>query len=128
MPEVAQPVKVTVHKREINGAVFDIAQHHKPCIATVCIGQKRLVLRGFVALKAITKRYKFPDELVMTLLSAKTEPVKEELRNPSDWNSVEIYLPLEDADELLEKASSAAALAMARSMVSESKGSGSSCV
>lgn len=101
---MASPARVTIHRKQVNGAVYDIAQHHKCGEATACVGNKRFVLRGFVALKTVTKRYKFPDQLVFTLLASKTESVREEQRNPSSWNSLEFYVPLEDSEELLLKA------------------------
>lgn len=93
----------TIHK-EKNGAIFDIIQYQLPTEATVCLGNSRTVMRGTVALKTVTNRYKFSDQLVLTMISPKKKPLRNEHRNPSDWNTIEFYVPLTDAEALLQKA------------------------
>jgi len=96
--------KVVIIEFEKNGAIYCCADYQEPATATICLGSKRVVMKGLLSIKTVTKRYKFPDEMVFTMRASKADPFKTETRNPSSVNTVEMYMSLEDAEELLLQA------------------------
>lgn len=92
---------VSSQEFERNDAHYLCADYDLPVEATVCLEDKRVVLKDcLLSIKIVHSRRKFPDQAVVTLRARKTSGVTMEERNPSAWNTAEGYLPIDHATEL----------------------------
>lgn len=93
-----------VHREEDKGAVFLNVRTTFPVEAVITIGEQKVHLKGQAKFNIIRQSWKFADELQMGIFCDKGEPIKREIRNPSQYNRVEIVgLPLEIGLKIFDK-------------------------
>lgn len=91
--------------REHNGVKFHNFRAGMSSVGVACIGNKRVVLPGKPKFTIMRGSAKFGDELQVTILASKKDlldAVKiQETRNSSEWNTIEINIPLCIGEELI---------------------------
>jgi len=90
-----------IEKTSYGGIDFDKFISDKEATAVSCIGDERIILKGKPKISICKNQMKFGDEVEISLISHKDHNFKKETRNKSDWNVMEIYMPIKEAKEIL---------------------------
>lgn len=86
--------------QEHNGAEFDHYRYNERTNGVCCIGEKRFTINGLPKISLMKNSYKYGKELQFSIVCPK-ESFTESKRNKSQWNVMEINLPLEVGIELI---------------------------
>jgi len=70
--------------------------------ATACVGDKRIVLKGFPKFTITKGSYKFGDEIQFSISNFKGAGIISD-RNPSDWDTIELCMPKEVGKLLVDQ-------------------------
>ncbi|MCK5293665.1 MAG: hypothetical protein KAJ49_03360 [Arcobacteraceae bacterium] len=89
--------------QEHNGAKFINIRSNQSNDAVCCLGEKRFVINGKPKISFMENSWKFGKQIQFSLICPK-ETIKEEGRNNSKWNVVEIDIPFEEGKEMIKEA------------------------
>ncbi len=90
----------TFHNRH-NGVSYKGAKIPCPIEATVCLDDKsKMVIKGVLSIEQMTGSYKFGEQLQIVVLG---KLVRVEKRNASDYQRIEIAIPLSWGKQLLAR-------------------------
>jgi hypothetical protein len=68
-----------------------------------CIDNERKVITGNAQICIMEGSYKFPKQIQFAIFSHKTQKIKTEKRNSSEWNLLEIDIPFEEGLKLINE-------------------------
>ena len=83
------------------GVEYNNFRVEKEAVASCCIGNKKIVLKGKPKIVTTKGSYKFNEELQFSISNFKgLETYKD--RNPTQWDTIEICLPIAEGKELIK--------------------------
>jgi len=91
-----------IEKTFYGGIEFDKFISEQDATAVSCIGDERIIIKGKPKISICQNQIKFGTEVEISLIAHKDHEFKKEVRNKSDWNVVEIYMPIDEAKEILK--------------------------
>ncbi|MBV6341471.1 hypothetical protein [Candidatus Magnetobacterium casense] len=93
-------MKVESFNNRHNGVTYKGAKIPCPIEATVCLDDKsKVVIKGVLSIEQMTGSYKFGEQLQIVVLG---KPVRVEKRNASEYQRIEIAIPLSWGNELIQ--------------------------
>lgn len=69
----------------------------------MAIGDIKFLIDGVPNITITKGSYKYGSEMQFRILASKSQKIREKIRHPSEWNTVEINMPFEVGKELVEK-------------------------
>ena len=88
---------------EKNGITYKNVKTDDAFDGVTTIGGLRMVIKGKAQITLMKGSGKFGDQIQFSLYAPKSTKIIEETRNPSDYNKLEIDLPIEVALQMMEK-------------------------
>lgn len=88
---------------ENSGVQYRHYRSKQKCNGVGACGERKFILTGYPKISVLKGSYKYPEEMQFSLVMPKTESPEFKQRNPnSNWNLVEINMPVEQGKELIE--------------------------
>jgi hypothetical protein len=89
-------------KIEHNGVNYEHFRSDIVAAGAVSIEDKKFIINGIPKMTITTNSYKYDSELQISLICRKGEAI-EKIRNPSNWNTIEINFPIEEGKAIIEE-------------------------
>lgn len=90
-----------IKTNEHNGAKYEIVESEKEIEATVCFGDKRIVLQGLLSIEKMSNSYKFGKQ-IQFVVYGKNIKVESRAINKG-FNRIEIAIPFELGEEMIKE-------------------------
>ena len=85
---------------EHNGVKYTHFQADKKCNGVSAVDGDKFVINGFPKISITEGSYKYGSELQISIIAPKSEKIKK-VRHPSNWNLLEINMPLEEGIKII---------------------------
>lgn len=94
--------RVEVKIKEHNGVTYKNFRSTEKSNGVGAVGDRKVVLTGYAKICLVQGSYKYPPEMQFSLFQHKSESPEFKKRNPTEWNCVEMNMPLQQGKDLIE--------------------------